>query len=143
LLKQIIYKSGIKVLRLPSFYYYINLLTNDVAMCSRIFHKYHLKESTMQEIREKGDSLYTQDTGWHFSFLGNKEFIKNKIENFSHQEFNTKDVKDNIQKSIDSGRDLFNRKGFKTKYVNITNRFPKYILDNIKKYNHLIKQEEI
>jgi len=142
LLKQIYKLPGIKVLKLPTFYYYLNLLTNDIAMCSRIFTKKHLNKLTMQEIRTQGDTLYVKDTGWHFSFIGDENFIKNKIENFSHQEFNTKEVKNNIKNNINKGVDIFSRKGFKTKFVNMSNNFPKYILDNLEKYKHLIKQKK-
>jgi hypothetical protein len=34
-------------------------------------------------------SSYIDKGGWHLSYFGDGEFIKNKIENFSHQEYNT------------------------------------------------------
>tara|TARA_B100000073_G_C23738889_1_gene573087 strand:+ start:1147 stop:2730 length:1584 start_codon:yes stop_codon:yes gene_type:complete len=49
--------------------------------------------------------------GWHLSYFGDVEFIKNKIKNFSHQELNTSNVIDNesIQNHIDNSTDLFFR----------------------------------
>lgn len=37
-----------------------------------------------------------EHAGWHFTYLGNDEFIKNKIRNFSHQELNVPQVLDQI-----------------------------------------------
>ena len=35
-----------------------------------------------------------ENGGWHLSYFGTSEFIKNKLENFSHQEFNTEQLRD-------------------------------------------------
>jgi len=51
------------------------------------------------------------NAGWHLSYFGNGEFIKNKIENFSHQELNIPiytDIK-NINKRLISNADVFDR----------------------------------
>ena len=49
--------------------------------------------------------------GWHLSYFGDKYFIKNKIENFSHQEFNNDKFTDlnKIEEKINSFSDLYNR----------------------------------
>ena len=49
--------------------------------------------------------------GWHLSYFGDAKFIKNKLENFSHQEYNSDEFTDlnEIQKKIDTGADLFTR----------------------------------
>lgn len=49
--------------------------------------------------------------GWHLSYFGNVEFIKNKILNFSHQEFNKDEFLDDdaITLKITNGGDLFSR----------------------------------
>jgi len=45
---------------------------------------------TPQEFRanKEGDIYVIEDGGWHLSYFGDAAFIKNKIENFSHQEVN-------------------------------------------------------
>jgi hypothetical protein len=47
-----------------------------------------------------------EHSGWHFTYLGSADFIKNKIVNFSHMELNKNEVLDNInvEKSIQLGR---------------------------------------
>ena len=49
--------------------------------------------------------------GWHLSYFGDKNFIKNKLENFSHQEFNNSEYTDldKIEKRVQNNVDLFNR----------------------------------
>jgi beta-1,4-mannosyl-glycoprotein beta-1,4-N-acetylglucosaminyltransferase len=43
-----------------------------------------------------------QRGGWHLSYFGTPDFIKNKIETFAHQECNTDVIKNNISNSISS-----------------------------------------
>lgn len=77
--------------------------------------------------------------GWHFSFLMKPSEIKNKIKSFAHDEFNKKEFLeiDQIKQKIKLGKDLFNRD---QKYirVNIDNKFPKQIFDNMDKYKEWI-----
>jgi hypothetical protein len=49
--------------------------------------------------------------GWHLSYFGDAAFIKNKLENFAHQEFNSNTFTDidKITQKINEGLDLFNR----------------------------------
>jgi len=49
--------------------------------------------------------------GWHFSYFGSEDFIINKIQEFSHQEFNKPEYKNKevISQRIKNGNDLFNR----------------------------------
>jgi len=49
--------------------------------------------------------------GWHLSYFGTPEFISNKIQNFSHQEFNDPEYTntDKIIYRIENGIDLFDR----------------------------------
>jgi hypothetical protein len=59
--------------------------------------------------------------GWHLSYFGNADLIQNKLQNFSHQEYNTiyfTDL-DNIQRKIESGQDLFERNWNQFEFVSI------------------------
>jgi len=49
--------------------------------------------------------------GWHLSYFGDKYFIKNKIENFSHQEYNNDTFTNlnKIEERMNSFTDLYNR----------------------------------
>ena len=52
-----------------------------------------------------------QKGGWHLSYFGDKHFIKNKIMNFAHQEFNTAEYTDltKIEERVNGSNDLFDR----------------------------------
>jgi hypothetical protein len=49
--------------------------------------------------------------GWHLSYFGNVNFIKNKLMNFAHQEYNTSYFTDlsSIDIAIRENRNLFDR----------------------------------
>jgi hypothetical protein len=78
--------------------------------------------------------------GWHLSYMGDEEWIKNKLTNFSHSEMNVPRVIDNINidKHIANGEDCLNRNVNTFKSVNFDSYFPKYLLDNKEKYKQFI-----
>jgi beta-1,4-mannosyl-glycoprotein beta-1,4-N-acetylglucosaminyltransferase len=104
----------------------------------------YLKNRSIDDIRESTENVHAltgrvlQNAGWHFSYLGGEDQIKYKLESFSHQEFNRSDVKNNINKSLSENTDVLGRP-IQYKVVNIDESYPKYLLDNLEKYKHLIK----
>ena len=56
-------------------------------------------------------SYIIKNGGWHLSYFGNYQFIKNKIENFAHQEYNNEKITsvENIEEKINTCKDLFGR----------------------------------
>jgi len=71
-----------------------------------------IKEQTPQWFRDNRKNFHhIQHGGWHLSYWGTPEKIKQKIESFSHQEFNRADIKniDAIKQKILSGSDLYGR----------------------------------
>ena len=56
-------------------------------------------------------SMTIENAGWHFSYLMDDEAIKKKIQNFSHQEFNTPEIlgQINIKSIVANSADLFGR----------------------------------
>ena len=72
--------------------------------------------------------------GWHFSFLQSPDQILKKIKSYSHGEFNDSSLSiETIEKRILNNKDIFNR-GFKLKKIDLDNDYPKYILENKKKF---------
>ena len=65
--------------------------------------------------------------GWHFSYLGDIEFVKQKIISFSHQEYNTPDflATIDINDLILGRRDLFNRERMQWMTVKFDSYFPR------------------
>lgn len=78
--------------------------------------------------------------GWHFSFLGGAQIIREKIEAYSHQEYDSENYKDikKIEAALIAGNDLFDRQGVTDiEYIPLDFSFPRYILENFSKYSHL------
>lgn len=75
--------------------------------------------------------------GWHFSFFGELEKVKNKIESFAHTEYDKDDYKDyiNIINRVELGIDPFDR--FPLKYHEIDNTYPDFV---VRKYLKKEKQ---
>jgi len=89
----------------------------------------------------KGEKIvFVFDGGWHFSFLGGAEAIIKKLEAFAHAEYNLEKFKDakSIEDAINSGKDILGR-NFSYRFVPLDKSFPKYVLENLEKYKHLLK----
>jgi beta-1,4-mannosyl-glycoprotein beta-1,4-N-acetylglucosaminyltransferase len=86
-------------------------------------------------------SSFTQipHAGWHFSYLGGIDRIKQKLSAYSHVENDTDEVKRKLTKNIKAGNDIFGRPDHKFEYVKIDDSFPKELVNNLKKYKDLIK----
>lgn len=82
------------------------------------------------------------NAGWHFSYLGDAEHIRTKLESFSQQDFVTDELRNlnNISEKMEDGIDLFNRPGKIWQYVEIDESYPAYILNNRAKYSKYIKE---
>lgn len=89
------------------------------------------------------DSLKIENAGWHFSYLTDEVGIRKKIAAFSHQEFNNSRFLDsiNLQKTLLDRTDFFGRPGF-VWAVTSEAALPQYVLDNYKKFSHLILKED-
>ena len=129
-----------------NFYmYYINNFVTNKWFGSRVAKYNYLKNTTLDNIREttedrnKITGSIIDGGGWHFSYLGGEEMIKNKIQSFSHTEYNTQNIISNISKNLETNRDLFDRPtNFKT--INITEEeYPTHIVENKENYYYLIK----
>jgi hypothetical protein len=98
-----------------------------------------------RELRDKvlvqpHEHAMLHNAGWHFSYLGNETWIKNKLKSFSHTEVNTPEVRKGIKvkEIVNTGRDLFNRPGFRWLPVDLNDYFPKTLLENKKPYSDFI-----
>jgi len=103
--------------------------------------------TTVQEARRMRDApedqiVLIREGGWHFSYMGGVEKIIQKIEAWTHKEFNTPENKnpDRIREAIYSGSSLFDDYT-KFKLVDVNDPrypFPKTLIHNEDKYRHLI-----
>lgn len=81
--------------------------------------------------------IWIPNAGWHFSYLGGVDFIKNKIQNFGHQEFNVPQVIDNLESNIKQLKDIYGR-GCGYYIAPINESYPEYFLNNFNKFKHNI-----
>jgi beta-1,4-mannosyl-glycoprotein beta-1,4-N-acetylglucosaminyltransferase len=123
------------------YYYYLNVEVdknwNNPTICNYGF----MKNLTMDNLRNMKDVGYcVTERGWHFSYIGTADKIKEKIEAYSHQEFNNSHVKNMVGYSVNNLQDLFQRPGMKFEVVKIDEAFPRYIRDNQEKLKEMIRR---
>lgn len=81
-----------------------------------------------------------EHAGWHFTYLGDDEFIKNKIRSFSHAELNYDEFlnKINVDDMIARGVGFNPNDPRKFIAVAIDDYFPKTLVENAEKYKNMI-----
>jgi beta-1,4-mannosyl-glycoprotein beta-1,4-N-acetylglucosaminyltransferase len=78
------------------------------------------KEITPQGLRDNRNNYKKiKKAGWHFSYLGGVEKIKEKIRSFAHTEFNKEEFLEDeyLLKAISSGKDIFKREKVAFRFV--------------------------
>ena len=80
-----------------------------------------------------------QNGGWHFSYIGDADFVITKIKSFAHQEFNNEFYldKERIQNCFKECSDILARKHSYVK-VDLDHTFPPYILEKFDQYKKYI-----
>ena len=94
---------------------------------------------TFRDGRNKYDMI--ANAGNHWSFLGDADKIKNKIQSFAHTEFNKPEIisEDHILDCIENGKDVFNRAGVSYKVVPM-GTYPAAVQKVFSKYPQFIKE---
>ena len=129
---------------MPTFYYRFNYMNLGSHYPWRVkgFRGYRGSGEEMRHMSEiPGQSKIELDhAGWHFSWLGNESTVLDKLRSFSHTEYNGPSVVDNlnIEQSIASGKDHMHRQYERWGAVKFDEYFPKYIVENADKFQHLI-----
>lgn len=89
---------------------------------------------------DDGQVKIYEHSGWHFTYLGNTEWIKKKIKSFAHTELNKEDVLNRIDVDtmIEKGVGFNPLDARKFSKVLLDDYFPKTILENKQRYKHYI-----
>lgn len=98
------------------------------------------KATTPQELRDKrNDWPVVKKAGWHFSYLGGLEKIKEKIRSFAHTEFNKEEFlsDENIMEAMEKGKDVFKRPGVHYRFVSPL-YYPGYLRNIMLQYPALL-----
>ena len=103
----------INSLQMDLYYYNLNSKISKLWYHAKIVTYQKYKDSTIScsDIRLSMNYPLINNGGWHLSYFGDSSFIKNKIENFGHQEFNSDFYtnKELIEKRIKNYEDLYER----------------------------------
>ena len=103
-----------------------------------------MKNTTVDDIREgtenesKISGSIITNAGWHFSYCGDENHIKQKINSFCDTQFDVPEVVDKVIDNLKQGKDVLNRSHINYRKVNIDESFPEYIINNQEKYAHLL-----
>jgi len=102
--------------------------------------KHHLSQRRPQELRDAHNGLhrFPGKGGWHFSFMGDSDIITEKIQAFSHTEYNTDEILSQIPNRVSELKsDVFGRGFiFETKPVT-PGLLPDCVIENIEQYKQL------
>jgi beta-1,4-mannosyl-glycoprotein beta-1,4-N-acetylglucosaminyltransferase len=101
------------IIELDFYYYNLNCKMKHPWHLSKMisYKKYKELDFSCEQIRQMPLFEIIPNAGWHLSYFGDEKFIKNKIENFGHQEYNIEDFtnENNILNRIKNQKDLYNR----------------------------------
>lgn len=102
----------ISSLEMQFHYYNLNTISPNPWTSAKIisFNKFNELSISCSDIRGYSVSII-KNAGWHLSYFGDSHFIKNKIENFGHQEFNNNNYTDidKISQRLSDGQDVYGR----------------------------------
>ena len=121
------------------YYFYLNVLKENEWCGSKMGLYKNMKKYSFNEIR--GDSSLSSiihKAGWHFSFMGGEEMVKNKMLSYSARDMVDHNVLSKIKLNMENNMDPYFRLALSK--VEIDDSYPRYILDNLEKYKDMIKQ---
>lgn len=149
-------KKGIEInsfskFKMMFFYYYMNAFINDEWLHSYILPFKQLKEQyhySINLLRHSGTEHLIKDGGWHFSYFGGAEAVKEKLKAFgAAQAYSKKEILDNVSFAIENlvaPWDLLKENPIKN-ILEIDEKYPKYIRENEKELEEkgFIRKREI
>lgn len=100
------------------------------------YEMYKKLSLSCHDIRFFNYSKIIKNAGWHLSYFGDSGFIKNKIENFGHQEFNKDDYTniEKINKRLENFCDIFDREDYENKVIKISVKYNSRLPHDYNKY---------
>ena len=136
---------GIKCLEQKHYYFYVNYINKNQVSWPKGTRIVSYKDLTLpvNEYRYLTD-IQVDNGGWHFSYLGGVDKVKLKIDSYSHQEFNNEyfNNTEKILSALEDGVELFNIECV-YQATDIDDSYPKYLLNNLDKFKHLIRNKSV
>lgn len=118
----------------------------------QLMYSYHLNRrstekwngtfiSSYKDLKNKGINALRKDItktlpngGWHFTNMGGLEAVHKKLRDYDHQEINTPDIHENLERRFNEGEDFLGREH--RMHID-ESEWPPYLKDNRDKYAHL------
>lgn len=134
------------------YMYYFNVVCSNEWFGTRICDFATLKGRSIDlmryhlENRSEQPGPVVENGGWHFSFLGGQQRVREKLAAYSYQgrrskfllQFLDKVFPQRIQRKIENNDDIFNT-GRQFRTVKLDHEFPYYLLANRQRFESLIK----
>ena len=123
------------------YYYWLNGFKRNNWYGTKVCNYGMLKKYTPDELRNvKHFGYEVLNGGWHWSYLGSPDQIKEKLGAFSHTEFDNDYYKNSIEDNMKKNKDLFFRNNESIQIVPIDDSYPPYIKNNQNKLSKYIKE---
>lgn len=142
-----------KCLMQNCYYYYVNMVAHTNWYGAYVVKYSKTKDVSLTHLRNESKNYERIDNaGWHFSFVGGPDRVKNKIQSYSHQEFNNPYILNGIEQRINNKQDPFGRGNhtysnpiqtfyYENMLVTDMSECPEKMVKLIKeKYNYLIRE---
>lgn len=133
--------GGVRVFEQELYYYFVNCHVGRWGGTRMAQHRdLTVLGTDTQGLRHLSGHVITEG-GWHFSYLGGPEQIRQKLDAYCHQELNRAEIRTDrhLQWCLANGADLFDRGGPGTyRIVTLDGHWPRYLLDHLDRYPHLI-----
>lgn len=133
------------------YMYYLNNYCEKDWFGTRICKYKYLKTKSVDLVRFSTENRNMQqgaileDAGWHFSYLGGADKVREKLESIAYKgnkstwilHFVDKIFKNRIKNKIENNEDIF-LTGREFKFVELDDSFPMYVTENKNKYKDMI-----
>lgn len=126
------------------YYYFLNLRKNEDWFGAMAMTYQTFKNNSFCEMRQNKQGVFVDNAGWHFTYMGGREAVRNKIESFGEQSLNLDWVKNGLENSINNaierGRDLYNRPcKFWVEDISYETH-PKYLVEHQDQFSEYIRK---
>lgn len=123
--------------------YYLNNRSSEWWEGTSVMPYSEIKKDTLDNLRahdvhrEYMRAPTFKNGGWHFTNMGGVDFIKRKLNSYSHQEFNNPTIINNLSTQLESNKDFIGRD---FKFWTDESEWPEFLKRNKAHYQHLCKE---
>ena len=129
-------KEDLNVLDMGFYFYGINLRLKNNWRTAHVV-RFGSIDRPLNDYKKDIGGNVIRNGGWHFSSLGGREAILDKISAYPHYEHNTKEVRENLDELIHSGQH-FGNDYQRFDPVEIDETYPQFIRKNMDKFQKYI-----